>query len=369
MAKIRINGFRAAKVDASQVTTVLRVYNLIKDVTGIDGHPFKTGEQFIIWLTNHEKMSFDQIVLLDSILYRYKNIGLVAATRKGKPKKVTIDTLLDVAKFKRINVYIPKDLALKVSRSGNEYYYNEYADNYFSGNSTPHYWALRDFKAQLRLAKKALRKVQVIEELEYVKEFSCYSGDYLGKCDAKEATDVRNVEVVRTYLQHRYLVVNGEMYNVRTKDKQNILSLGCPKWINPLGLTKEDVKSDYYTFYYTKPEDDLYKSTFRRLFNLTGLDITAEVIDWLLNTLVNKCSEYVENNDLGALEFVKNMINIHTRYDEFVDMSGILRLPSIVDFVVGEFIHDRDIEVESFYEDRKDDDYEEINSSYLGEDE
>jgi hypothetical protein len=155
------------------------------------------------------------------------------------------------------------------------------------------------------------------------------------------------------------------MDNVRTKDKQNILSLGCPKWINPLGLTKEDVKSDYYMFYYTKPEDDLYKSTFRRLFNLSGLDITAEVIDWLLNTLINKCSEYVENNDLGALEFVKNMINIHTRYDEFVDMSGILRLPSIVDFVVGEFIHDRDIEVESFYEDRKDDEYEEINNHYL----
>lgn len=324
-----------------------------------------------------EHLTFNQIVIIDLCLHKHPNVRLAVKRHKNQFVKgllktyrvIQIEELLYISDFKLITINIPEQLLTKRSEKGNYYYYNEYRDYKYKGEPAVHYFAMKETSRILRLARKALNRLQEIDYKVYTKEYSSYDGDNMTECPQKESTDSKIRTDKHYYKTFRYMYINN--FNLLTpKDRMAISRWKCPKYTKIQEYTKENVIQDYVIYYHDKyKEDDRYQNTIRKFF-LFGkkIDITTEVIEYMINTLTKMCQDYVEQSSDSAYEFISNFVNIHLRYEEYLEMNQVLQLPAIVDFVVSNMIRERDVEVESFYEDRKDDDYESINSSYLGND-
>jgi hypothetical protein len=137
---------------------------------------------------------------------------------------------------------------------------------------------------------------------------------------------------------------------------------------------KEAVKWQFYSPCH--PENvNSYQRYFITFFNIRTYDglvnfklIEDEYLTYMMDTLTSMCIDYVECGSEAAFEFINSFVNINLRYEEYLEMNEVLHLPAIVDFVVSNMIQERDADVERFIEDHKDDDFEAINSRYLGDD-
>ena len=226
-------------------------------------------------------------------------------------------------------------------------------------------------KYNIVMAKKCLRTITELESRIPVKEASAYNGDFMAPCDISEATDIMIREYASVYYHGNVLNIVCDMKKLTKKQRAHYKAMNPVVIFNmtqdDIPAVKEAVKA-VYGIKYRDEDATTYQRYFSRFFKLDGLEITDEVVMYMIDTLTSMCQDYVELASDSAFEFINSFVNINLRYEEYLEMNAILHLPAIVDFVVSNMVQERDVEVESFYEDRKDDDYESINSSYLGND-
>lgn len=317
----------------SQISSDTDIYKIFGDALRAnrnDEHPYKTGVALKLGLVIDCAVLPKVVQAIDTAIYKNKISLYIVRNKKARLAK--IEHLYQMIQNKVITLDIRNKARTK---------YN------------------------IVVARKCLRTLTTIDERVYTKEASAYNGDFMAVCNKSEATDIKEREYTIVYHHGNVLNVVGDTSKLTRKQLDRYRAM------NPIvifNMTQDDVsvvKESVKAVYMSKEEDSTYQLAFRQLFSLNGLDITNEVVQFMTDTLISNCTTYVEQGSLEAYEFIKNIINIHIKYEEYLDIQNILHLPSIVDFVVGEFIHDRDIEVESFYEDRKDDEYEEINNKYL----
>ena len=376
MAKCKV-----AYLENKYITSESRVYMRLKDIFGKEEHPLDNDKVNVVLIIEDPKsLTFEQIVILDLVFHEAKNIALSVLRPKTHVVRdlisnyviVSIDELLYLASFNQINLCIPDKLLLK-KKGEKEYYYSEYKDYTFTGGPAPCYFASKQLRRVIRLARKALNRRQEIETVVYTKEFSCYNGDFTTECPQKESTGYKVKVDKHYYKMYRYIIIYGDVTQLTSEDRQTIFTWKCPKFMHK--YSEQDAIQEMYDKYYrNKYRDDeditTYQKYFSRFFKLDGLDITEEVISYMMDALTKMCQDYVALSSEDAFEFINNFVNINLRYEEYLEMNEVLRLPDVVDFVVSDMVYERDILVDAdrFFEDHKDDEYEAINSSYLGED-
>jgi hypothetical protein len=234
-------------------------------------------------------------------------------------------------------------------------------------------------KYNIVMAKKCLRTLTKLDYRVPVKEATSYNGNYMAKCDISEATDIMIKEYTYVYYHGNVLnvVCDGKKLTKKQKDRYRAMNpiVVFNMTQDDIPVVKESMKWEFYNPCH--PENvSSYQRYFIKFFNIGTYDkkvdfrlLDDEYITYMMDTLTKMCQDFVEQASDYAYEFINSFVNINLRYEDYLEINSVLHLPGVVDFVVSNMIRERDIEVESFYEDRKDDDYESINSSYLGEDE
>ena len=323
----------------SQINSDVDIYKIFGDALRKnrgDEHPYKTGVALKLAIKIDCPVLPKVVQIIDTVMYKYNIKLYIVCGKKVRPAK--IEHLYQMIKGKVITLDI-RDSARR--------------------------------KYNIVMAKKCLRTITELEARIPVKEASSYNGDFMAPCDISEATDVMIREYASVYYHGNVLNIICDVSKMTKKQKARY------KAMNPIvifNMTQDDVpyvKEAIRAVYGIKYRDEdatTYQRYFGRFFQLNGLEITTEVIEYMIDTLTKMCQDFVEQASDSAYEFINSFVNINLRYEEYLEMNEVLHLPAIVDFVVSNMIQDRDVEVESFYEDRKDDDYESINSSYLEED-
>lgn len=336
-------------------------------------HPFDIeGFELNLCIKFDINLKASTALMINRLVFKHK-INLYAVFGK-KMRKVSEDFILHQVYGSVVTLQIPEKLKVKTHPTkGYEYYYKESKDfktiEYKTGEQGIHDKAFNKFLANLINVKKMIKYNIHGEIVKYQKEASSFDGDFYGNASYEEHTRKLYKQYTRSVPKACVLNIVGDIKSIKTKDLKKIRKW-CLIIVYNMRANETDIIQKYQYLEYTKKHeaDDVITSALRRLFSLGKMIIDEESRKFLLGSLLNACNSYVELGDEASFEYISNIVNIHLKYDDYLDISRILKLPSVVDFVVGEFIHDRDVEVESFYEDRKDDGYESINSSYLGDD-
>ena len=235
-------------------------------------------------------------------------------------------------------------------------------------------------KYNIVMAKKCLRTITVLENRVPVKEASAYNGDFMAPCDISEATDVIIREYTSVYHHGNVLNIVCDMKKLTKKQRARYRAMNPVVIFNmtqdDIPAVKEAVKWKFYNP--GRPENvNAYQRYFIKFFNIDTYDkkvnfrlLEDEYITYMMDTLTSMCIDYVECGNEEAFEFINSFVNINLRYEEYLEMNAVLQLPGIVDFVVSNMIKERDVlvDVDRFFEDHKDDDFEAINNRYLGDD-
>jgi hypothetical protein len=333
-------------------------------------HPFDIeGFELNLCIKFDVNLKASKALMINKLVFKHK-INLYAVFGK-KMRKISEDFILHQVYGSIVTLQIPKDLKVKTHPTKDyEYYYKECKDyktvEYLTGEQGVHHKAFNKFLANLINAKKMIKYSIADEIIKYQKEASSFDGDFYGNASYEEHTRKLCKQFTRNASKACVLNIVGDVKNIRDKDLEKIRKW-CPIIVYNMRVNEVDIIQKYQYLEYTKKHEDdsVNASALRRLFSLGKTIIDKESAIFLLTSLVKACNTYVELGDESSFEYIKNIINIYLKYDDYLDISKRLRLPSVVDFVVGEFIHDRDVEIEPFFEDHKDDDYEEINNKYL----
>lgn len=320
----------------SQINSDVDIYKIFGDAlrkNRSDEHPYKTGVPLKLAIKIDCPVLPKMVQAIDSAMYKH-NIKLYIVCGK-KVRLAKIEHLYQMIRGKVINLDI---------RDSNRAKYN------------------------VIMAKKCLRTLITLDNRVPVKEASAYNGDFMAPCDISEATDIEEREYTIVYHHGNVLNIIGDVSKLTHKQLDRYRAM------NPIvifNMTQDDlpvIKDAVRAVYGIKYRDEdatTYQRYFGRMFQLNGLEITTEIIEYMLSTLTKMCQDFVEQASDYAYEFINNFVNINLRYEDYLEINNVLHLPGVVDFVVSDMIRERDVEVESFYEDRKDDDYEEINNHYL----
>lgn len=323
----------------SQINSDVDIYKIFGDAlrkNRSDEHPYKTGVALKLAIKIDCPVLPKVVQVIDIAMYKHNIKLYIVFNKKVRPAK--IEHLYQMIKGKVVTLDI-RDNARR--------------------------------KYNIVMAKKCLRTITELESRIPVKEASTYNGDFMAPCDISEATDVMIREYASVYYHGNVLNIVCDMKKVTKKQRARYRAMNPIVVFNmtqdDIPAVKEAVKS-VYGIKYRDEDATTYQRYFSRFFKLDGLEITEEIIMYMIDTLTKMCQDYVELASDSAFEFINSFVNINLRYEDYLEINSVLHLPGIVDFVVSNMIQERDVEVESFYEDRKDDDYESINSSYLGED-
>jgi hypothetical protein len=302
--------------------------------------------------------------------------------------KVDIDYFAKMVYGSIITINIPDELERRsfINEKGETvwYYYKERGDKrteyFYTGEKGPSEKAAGLFKSRLIAAKK-MNKCKYIYEMQYYqKEATSYNGDFFGTIDYEEYNNcqyyVQKTTKEYTYTMYNKNAINivGDLFKLVPKDIHKIFTTFKYVTINLNPTDKEKFMHDWeLTFRVNKNSsyDTLEQSVYRRLFDLGDLDITKDVIGFLWSTVYVNMSEYLETQNQECFDLVNNLINMNLTFEDYLEnIRDILKPDANLDYFLSAILSTRVSydDMTRFYEDRKDDDYESINSSYLGKD-